>query len=224
MTKPANAPDSGLQTEDFLSSVFSNPINGLLMQRLSRLALPDGHLCAGCLFQAHWNRRSGRPADWGIKDYDVFYFDDQDLSWEAEDSVIQQAQALVADLGVTVELRNQARVHLWYPQRFHQPYPRLRNARDGIDRYLIRCTCVGIEIHSGTLYAPDGLAELHAGRLRMNPLLPNPELFRRKALSYQIRWPWLQILDEGEGLPAMALKSDPPAAVGSLSATPRGRA
>jgi hypothetical protein len=52
-----------------------------------------------------------------VKDYDVFYFD-EDLSWEAEDAVIQHLGVLTNDLGVTVEIRNQARVHLWYKQRF----------------------------------------------------------------------------------------------------------
>jgi uncharacterized protein len=31
---------------------------------------------------------SERPAGWGVKDYNVFYFDDHDPSWEAEDAVI----------------------------------------------------------------------------------------------------------------------------------------
>jgi hypothetical protein len=61
-----------------------------------------------------------------VKDYDVFYFDDSDLSWDAEDAVIRRVQEAVADLGVTVEVKNQARVHLWYEQRFKATYPRLR--------------------------------------------------------------------------------------------------
>jgi hypothetical protein len=108
---------------------------------------------------------SERPAGWGVKDYDVFYFDDHDLSWEAEDAVIQRVWMLTDDLGVTVEIKNQARVHLWYEQRFGSPYPQLGSARDGIDRYLISCTCVGIDVASGELYAPNGLQGLHDGIL-----------------------------------------------------------
>jgi hypothetical protein len=91
-------------------------------------------------------------------------------------------------------VKNQARVHLWYEKRFHSPYPRLLCSRDGIDRYLIACTRVGIDLASGTLYAPDGLGDLAAGILRMNPLLPMRELFLRKAGDYQARWPWLQVV------------------------------
>ena len=77
---------------DFQAAVRHNPINTALLARLPALQLPQCHLVAGCLFQALWNARSGRQANWGVKDYDVFYFDDSDLSWEAEDAVIQRAR------------------------------------------------------------------------------------------------------------------------------------
>src|SRR4051812_37812495 len=97
-----------------VDNAMANSINAELIARLASLALPQCHLCAGSIFQATWNLASGRPADWGVKDYDVFYFDNRDLSWEAEDEVIQRVHASTADLGVQVEVRNQARVHLWF--------------------------------------------------------------------------------------------------------------
>jgi hypothetical protein len=44
-----------------------------------------------------------QAANWGVKDYDVFYFDDRDLSWNSEDAVIQRVDALAGDLGIRVE-------------------------------------------------------------------------------------------------------------------------
>jgi uncharacterized protein len=128
-----------------------------------------------------------------VKDYDVFYFDGSDLSWEAEDAVIERARALVADLAVNIEVKNQARVHLWYPGRFNAPYPQLTSSRDGIDRYLVTCACVGIEVATRALYAPNGLREVYHGILRMNPLNRQPMQFWKKAQDYQLRWPWLRI-------------------------------
>lgn len=179
----------------FIDEVMTNPVNAELLSRLPSLALNECFLTAGCLFQAIWNRISGHLAGWGVKDYDVFYFDGNDLSWEAEDSVIRRAQTSLADLGVNVEVKNQARVHLWYQQRFNASYPRLTSSRDGIDHYLITCTCVGIEVATGSLYAPNGLHEVYDGILRMNPMNSQPIQFRQKAEDYQLRWPWLRILD-----------------------------
>jgi len=179
----------------FVDRVRANPANAALLERLPSLRLPQCHLVAGCLFQAIWNDVSGQPPETGVHDYDIFYFDDSDLSWEAEDAIIRQVADLAGDLGITVEPRNQARVHLWYESRFGPGYPQLVSARDGIDRYLVECTCVGIEVASGALYAPYGLDDLAAGILRMNPHNARPDLFVRKAESYRARWPWLTIVD-----------------------------
>lgn len=182
-----------MRPADFVASAMLNPVNAALLSRLPSLGPRQCHLTAGCLFQATWNFLSGRAAGWGIKDYDVLYFDDADLSWDAEDAVIRRAQAMTCDLGIKVEVRNQARVHLWYGQRFGVEYPKLASAQEGIDRYLIQCTCIGMEVASGALYAPDGFGDLGGGILRLNTVNSQPELFRRKAEDYQARWPWLTI-------------------------------
>lgn len=187
----------------FLDAALRNPVNGTILERMPSLALPDLWLVAGCLFQAHWNLRDGRPADSGVRDYDLFYYDDTDLSWEAEDRAIRRCAALFADLRVTVELRNQARVHLWYERRFGHPCPRLMSSRHGIDRFLVAGTCVGVRPVDGAaaggdgleLHAPFGLGDLIDGILRPNPDSYAPTLFRNKAESYRRRWPWLSIVE-----------------------------
>ena len=180
---------------EFRAQVLANPFNEILLDRLAPLDLPQCHLTAGCIFQTIWNRMSDHSPEWGIKHYDVFYFDDRDLGWDAEDRVIRRVAAAVADLPVEVEVRNQARVHLWYTDRFGGDYPVLESARAGIDLYLVACTCVGIEVQTGALYAPDGFHDLAAGLLKMNSRNPQPAKFREKAETYQQRWPWLQIVD-----------------------------
>lgn len=173
-----------LTPNHFIDVALRNPVNAELASRLPHLGLSQCFLTAGCLFQATWNSLSGQREEWGVKDYDVFYFNDADLSWEAEDAVIKLVQRSVADLGVNVEVKNQARVHLWYEQRFGIRYPQLTSTREGIDRYLISCTCVGIDMTSRELYAPNGLDDLTSGVLRMNPRHPVPNLFRLKADDY----------------------------------------
>ena len=188
------APGGLMRPDAFLRCVRSNPVNDRLLRDLPGLGLNQCHLTAGCLFQAVWNGIAGRAAEWGVKDYDVFYFD-ADVSWEAEDRVIRRVTAMAADWGVTIEVKNQARVHLWYEGRFGRPYPPLASARGGIDRYLVACTCIGIDVAGGEVYAPYGLADMQAGILRMNPAHPEPDLFRAKALDYQARWPFLTVAD-----------------------------
>ena len=105
-----------MDTDDFLAAALRNPVNAAIADALFRLALPDAWIVSGCLVQTAWNVLTGRAVDYGINDYDIFYFD-PDTSWQAEDAVIRQLQSRFAHLGVTIEARNQARVHLWYPAK-----------------------------------------------------------------------------------------------------------
>lgn len=182
------------KADEFLPLIRTNPANAALLERLPALGLEQCYLVAGCLFQTIWNHRGGKAPCANIHDYDVFYFD-RDLSWDAEDAVIQHAAELFGDLNVRLEVRNQARVHLWYEQRFGRPRTPLRSSREGIDNFLVECTCVGIDVETGRLYAPYGLDDLWNGVLRINPLHPDPELFTAKAAGYRARWPWLTVID-----------------------------
>jgi len=54
---------------------------------------------------------TGRGPDYGIKDYDLGYYEASDISYEAEDAVIRRvAAAFAPPLREMVEVRNQARV------------------------------------------------------------------------------------------------------------------
>ena len=182
-----------MTNETFLAYVDHNPVNRRLMGILPALDLPQCYLTAGCLFQTVWNLKAGNDPEYGIKDYDVFYFDNQDLSWAAENDVIRRAEALLGDIAGRIEIKNQARVHLWYRERFGKDYPVLTCAEDGIDRYLVACTRLGVHIGTGSLYAPDHLDDVWQGILRMNPLNAHPDLFAQKCQEYRQRWPWLRI-------------------------------
>ncbi|RZT05774.1 hypothetical protein SAMN05216319_4927 [Duganella sp. CF402] len=183
--------------EKFRSDILANDNNRAILERWDALALPDGWLVAGCLFQTVWNLQTGRAPDADIKDYDLFYFDDSDLSEEAERRVQQRVDEVLSDLSVPIEASNQARVHTWYESYFGHPYPPLQNARDGIDRFLIPATCVGI--NPVAIHAPHGLQPLYDGILSMNSLTPHAALFEAKAASYQSRWPWLRTMREEAG-------------------------
>lgn len=185
---------------EFIRLVLANDLNRLIVERLVATELADCWLVAGCLFQTVWNLKSGRPAGENIRDYDAFYFDPTDLSWEAEDRQIQRLAARLHGVPAKVELRNQARVHLWYAEKFGPGCPQLRSSRDGIDRFLVDCTRVAIRPAKGRnlvmdieLYAPCSLDDLFAGILRPNPWNDRSERFVAKAESYRARWPWLTI-------------------------------
>jgi hypothetical protein len=189
-----------MDTSDFLAAALRNPFNGALLDELMRLELPDAWIVSGCLVQTIWNQKTGRAIGYGINDYDVFYFD-PDLSWEAEDRMIARLRETSARLGVRIEVRNQARVHLWYEQKHGTPYPILQHSKQGIDRFLTRCTQVGIQRNRNGdhVYAPFGFDEVEAMIVRPN-LTPNfsATAYRAKTVRWASLWPELTVLPPAE--------------------------
>ncbi len=185
-----------MDTDAFLATAFRNPVNEAIAEELLRLALPDAWIVSGCLVQTAWNVQTGRAVDYGINDYDIFYFD-PDTSWRAEDEVIRQLQGRLTGLGATIEIRNQARVHLWYPQKHGLPYPPLHGSTEGIERFLTKTTQVGIrrtqEGHD--VFAPNGFDDIAAMIVRPNPG-PNfsAASYEAKAQRWKSIWPELTVL------------------------------
>lgn len=180
-----------------LAAALANTINRRILERLPMLGLPEACLVAGCVWQPYLNHRSGRGLTDQINDYDVFYFDRSDLSFAAEDKVIKQAAVLFQDIDAVIELRNQARIHLWYPERFGVTCPEMGSAAEAIGRFPVLGTCLGLTSRSdGSIaaIAPHGWDDLAAGILRPNPRCVDPTAFARKAASYRQRWPWLRIV------------------------------
>jgi hypothetical protein len=181
---------------EFLAAALRNPVNAAIADELFRLALPDAWIVSGCLVQTVWNVLTGRTIDYGIADYDIFYFD-PDTSWQAEDAVIRTLQDALAKLQVKVEARNQARVHLWYPEKHGLPYPPLQGSSDGIDRFLTRNTRIGIRrTRDGyDVYAPDRFDDVASMIVRPNPG-PNFSAanYEKKAARWKALWPEITVL------------------------------
>ena len=167
-----------------------NRNNAEILRRMLELGLRDWWLASGCLFQTVWNLKSGRPADAGILDYDVCYFT-EDLSWEAEDDVIHSAAALFKGLGVNVQLRNQARVHLWYPEKFGVAYPPLTSASEGILRFTSSVQALGMKLAGEEffdVYAPFGLSDVWNMVARPNRTMAMAPVYAEKVESWLKEW------------------------------------
>lgn len=174
--------------------------NDVLMEVLARTAtmeLPGWYVTAGCLFQTVWNVVTDRPPTHGIRDYDVFYFDDHDLSWEAEDRVIKAGQEVMADLPAEVEIRNEARVHLWYEDKFGVPCPPYGSTEAAIDSFAATTCCLGVRLEREgrwRVYAPHGLSDVFNLVVRPNPVLAPRSVYEKKAARWREQWPELTVL------------------------------
>jgi hypothetical protein len=163
-----------------------------VLRAIQACDLPQGAVFAGAVFQTIWNIRLGRDANYGIHDYDVIYFDDE-VSWEAEEGWIQRlAPHLPEGLQGKVEVRNQARVHLWFGSRFGRDYPPLASAEDALNRALATVHAVSVRLDAQDeliITAPLGFEDIDAMRYRAGPGGEDATVVQRKANQTLARWP-----------------------------------
>ncbi|WP_426024265.1 nucleotidyltransferase family protein [Brevundimonas sp. PWP3-1b1] len=163
------------------------------------LGLPDWRLVSGAVYQAVWNVKTGRPAGYGIKDYDLAYFDGSDLSYAAEDVVIKRvAAAFDAPFRSQVEVRNQARVHLWFQDRFGEPYEALGSTDEALGRFVAPTFAVGVRLEADdaiSIAAPFGLEDVFAMTIRPNPNRPLARGWAKTVENARARWPELTVIE-----------------------------
>jgi hypothetical protein len=172
-----------------------------LLASIRSVQLAQWRLVAGCLYQTVWNVLTGRKRGTGIKDYDLIYFDDSDLSWEAEDRVIRVVAAATRGCVGPVEVRNQARVHLWFEARFGTAYPQLYSADEAIRRYASIVHAIGVRLDYDDrldVMAPFGLDDLFSMVIRPNYALENAVSHMRKARRAQAIWPEIIVVPWNE--------------------------
>jgi uncharacterized protein len=161
------------------------------------LDLPDWLIVSGAIYQRVFNHLTGRDPDYGVKDYDLAYFDAADTSYEAEDVVIRRAAAtFLPPLRDLVEARNQARVHLWFEAKFGEAYSPLSCSAEVLERFVSPSFAVGVRLMPDdrlAIVAPFGLEDLFALRMRPNQVRPATRGFDRAAEGLLKRWPELQV-------------------------------
>jgi hypothetical protein len=186
----------------FLTTVLRNEFAAEVLERMSSSDLPEWYLSGGCVFQTYWNAEHGFEPSNGILDYDLFYFDDSNLSREAEVSVAQSLARQFAHLPIDVEARNQARVHLWYEREFGAPCKAFQCCEDGIDGFLATCCCFGLRQTSEArveVYAPRGYDDLFDLIVRPNPARTVDgealtDVYETKTHRWARTWPRLKIV------------------------------
>lgn len=182
------------QLEEFRSILTKSKLFVDVYSRIPELRLPNWYIAAGILSQTVWNYLHNFELDAHIKDIDLVYFD-SDTSYEAEDKFIQFGKSLFQDIPVVVEIRNQARVHLWYHEHFGIHIPAYKSVEDGISSWPTTITCIGItEQFDSKVFAPFGLDDLFNMVIRPNKCMVTKQMYKAKANRWKETWPKLTVL------------------------------
>ena len=95
------------------------------------------------------------------------------------------------------DVKNQARVHLWYETRFGKPTGAYRSSENAIDTFPTTVGSVGVRPQDGSLeaYTTFGFDDLLSLVVRPNKRLVTPDVYAAKVTRWKALWPKLSIVE-----------------------------
>jgi hypothetical protein len=166
-----------------------------MLERCPSFGIKNYYLGAGVISQTVWNAQNHNDLLFGISDVDFVYFD-PDLSYEKEDGYIHRIQKEFQAFPLGIDVKNEARVHLWYKSHFGYDIAPYRSVEEAIASWPTTATAVGIRLENGKpiVYAPFGLEDLFRQIIRPNKTAVKEEVYRAKCEKWKAKWPSLTIL------------------------------
>ena len=178
-----------------LLSEFVMTIDSLpqILNEISKL--PDAWLGAGVIFQNVWNVMHGFALNTYINDIDILYWDDQNLTWQAENHYITALNKTFTTTKIPFDVKNIARIHLWYEKRFGIPKAEYFSVQESVSTWPVIGACMAMRIKNGRLefIAPYGFQDMFSLRVRPNKVLVNRVIYEKKSMDWQAKWPMLSI-------------------------------
>ncbi len=187
------------QIEVLEKILLSNSTLKEVLVRLSQTDLKNYYVAAGCINQTIFNYYHGYPLMNEIDDFDIVYFD-SDVSYEKEDSIIKEINNLVNDLNIKCDVKNEARVHLWYGEKYGKHIEPYTSLEDAINSWGTSVTCLGVRLENNKLiiYAPYGLNDLFSMTIRPVKRQYTEEQYIIKTNKWKKKWSKLNVLPWNE--------------------------
>lgn len=179
--------------------LFKNEELKEVLKILSESKLKNYYVAAGCINQTVFNYYHGNELSFGIEDFDIVYFDN-DLSYEKEDEVIKYITDLLKDIPIKLDIKNEARVHLWYGEKYGKNIDSYTSVEDAISSWGTSITCVGVRLEEDKLIvcAPYGLNDLFGMTIRPIKKQFSKDQYLIKTAKWKNKWPQLNVLNWNE--------------------------
>lgn len=179
------------QAISLLEIVLKNPYVSQIIQSNPFSGGESWYLGAGCICQSVWNWLSDRRTEENIKDYDLVYYDADDICKEAELKQQQRIKTIFPAFSVDVDVVNEARVHTWFEEDFGKKIDQYKSCEDAINGWPTTATCVGINMTGDkyNVYAPYGLNDLFKMVIRPNKPYVIKQIYEKKVEKWTKIWP-----------------------------------
>ena len=178
-------------------SLRNNPVVSELLDKWTKVEVPNCWIVAGTVVQSYWNAAHGFSPHHGISDVDIVYFDSNDVSEESEAHHAARISALFDDIPIRFDVKNEARVHLWYEKRFGYPIAPYSSAEAAIDTFPTTAGAIGIRPVGDEIecYTSFGFDDLMGLIVRPNKRQITSSVYEKKISRWRPVWPMLKIID-----------------------------
>lgn len=188
------------QNEKMISILKKNTYLMDVLDYIETLKLPNYYIAAGCIFQTVWNYYDQKVLNYNIKDIDVIYYDNTDLSVEKDIKYYNLINDFCKNKGYKYEIdvSNEARMHLWKKEKFNIDVEPYKCSEDAIDKWIATVHAIGITKENGEIkiYAPYGLSDIYSKTIRpIKHKYNTKEIYYKKASSWNERFDNLNIVE-----------------------------
>lgn len=189
--------------EQIKQSIFILKKNKELMDILDyvyKLKLPNFYIAAGSIFQTIWNYYDNKPLNYGIKDIDIIYYNNDDLTIDTDLKYYNIIKDYCNKKGYNYEIdvSNEARMHIWKKEKFNIDVKQYINSEDAINKWIATVHAIGItkENDKIKIYAPYGLSDIYSRTIRpIKHEYSSKDIYDKKAKSWSERFDNLNIID-----------------------------
>lgn len=188
---------SGERLDRLREAVFSSEVILTVLELLSGQTDHEFWVGAGAVAQTVWNFQTERPCEYGLHDIDLAYYNADDQSEESEQRVERELSETLNEVGIPLDVKNQARVHTWYARTFGDDISPYGSLREAIETWPTTATAVAIRLNGETgkleVIAPFGLDDLLSLTVRPNRKQITQEIYAKYRRRWQSQWPELKI-------------------------------
>lgn len=171
-----------------------------ILDYVSTLNLPNFYIAAGSIFQTIWNYYDNKHLNYGIKDIDVIYYNDNDISVNTDLKYYDLINDYCKSKGYNYEIdvSNEARMHLWKKEKMNVEIKPYINSEDAISRWIATVHSIGItkENDNIKIYAPYGLSDIYSRTIRPIKHMDNSKkIYDKKVESWSQRFDNLTVIE-----------------------------
>lgn len=173
----------------------SDFVNEILI-KLNLVGFSNYYICGDCLAKIVWNYLSNNDLAYEIEEINFSYYDSSDLSKLSEDAMKGRLESLFSNLNIHFKVRNEARTHLEYKEKFGMDMIQYSSLEEAISSAPTTATSIGARFENGEilLYAPFGVSDILNKIVRLNKKQVNKDLYYNKVNEWVSIWSDLVIV------------------------------